>query len=267
MGLSGKLLGAGIGYFLGGPLGAVLGGVIGHYLKDASGVPVQAPRWPGHEHGAGPGAWPGHGPGFETDPRVRQQQQELYFVASLVGILTAVMKADGEVRAEEVRAVRTFFSDRLGYRGESLEIVRELIKRFLREGVDLEALCLDVARRSDYATRLLLVECMLDVALADGHLTPPEEAVFDRAVRFLGIAPADLANLRSRGRPHADFEVLGVPPSAAAEEVKSAYRELVKKYHPDRVAHLGDEFRELAHRKFLEVQQAYDRIRAAKGWS
>ena len=36
MGLSGKLLGVGLGYFLGGPLGAVIGGIIGHYVKDAS---------------------------------------------------------------------------------------------------------------------------------------------------------------------------------------------------------------------------------------
>ncbi|MDW7711144.1 MAG: J domain-containing protein [Deferrisomatales bacterium] len=73
--------------------------------------------------------------------------------------------------------------------------------------------------------------------------------------------------MRARARPHADFEVLGVPPSATAEEVKRAYRELVKKYHPDRVSHLGDEFRELANRKFLEVQQAYDRIRSEGGWA
>jgi DnaJ like chaperone protein len=247
MGLSGKLLGAGIGYFLGGPLGAVLGGVIGHYVKDASpGDTLLRP---------------------EADPRVRQQQQELYFVASLVGILTAMIKADGEVRQEEVRAVRTFFSDRLGYRGESLEIVRELIKRFLREGVDLDSLCLDFSHRSDYATRLLLVECMLDVALADGRMSPAEEAVFGRTVALLGIAPADIAGLRVRARPHADYEVLGVPSSATAEEVKKAYRELVKKYHPDRVSHLGDELRELAKRKFLEVQQAYDRIRTGRGWA
>ncbi|MBE0618109.1 MAG: TerB family tellurite resistance protein [Proteobacteria bacterium] len=247
MGLSGKLLGAGIGYFLGGPLGAVLGGVIGHYVKDAPlGDGLARP---------------------EADPRVRQQQQELHFVASLVGILTAMIKADGDVRQEEVRAVRTFFSERLGYRGESLEIVRDLIKQFLRAGVDLDALCGDFVLRSDYATRLLLVECMLEVALADGHLAPAEEAVFDRAVGLLGIAAADLVNLRSRGKPHADYDILGLPPSAGVDEVKRAYRELAKKYHPDMVAHLGVEFRDLANRKFLEVQQAYDRIRAARGWA
>ncbi len=251
MALQGKLIGAGLGYFLGGPLGAVLGGIIGHFVKDA---PLGEGLQP-----SGRGAW--------QDPRVRQQQEELYFVASLVGILTAMMRADGEVRREEVRAIRTFFTDRLGYRGESAEIVRELIKRFLQEGVDLDALCLDVTRKADYATRLLLVECLLDVAMADGHMHAEEQRVFDRVVGLLGVAGPDVARLRARSDGGRDFEVLGVLPTASAEEVRAAYRELAKKYHPDRVAHLGDEFRDLAHGKFLEIQEAYERVRTAKGWS
>ena len=243
MGLSGKLIGAGLGFFLGGPLGAVIGGVIGHYVKDS----------PLGEGTVG------------ADPRVRQQQQELYFVASLVGILTAMMKADGEVRPEEVRAIRTFFSERLGYRGESLDILRDLIKQFLRNGVDMDALCRDVSARADYPTRLLLVECMLDIGMADGRMDPTEQAVFDRAVGLLGISATDVRGLLARTRPHRDFETLGVSPNADAEEIRRAYRELVKKYHPDRVAHLGDEFKQLAHRKFLEVQEAYERIRPAGG--
>lgn len=251
MALQGKLIGAGLGFFLGGPLGAVLGGIIGHFVKDAPLGEGLQPR------GAGP--W--------QDPRVRQQQEEFYFVASLVGILTAMMRADGEVRREEVRAIRTFFTDRLGYRGESSEIVRELIKQFLQQGVDLDALCLDVARKADYATRLLLVECLLDVAMADGQMHAEEQRVFDRVTSLLGVPESDLARLRAQSDGGRDFEVLGVPPTATAEEVRAAYRELAKKYHPDRVAHLGEEFRELAHKKFLEIQESYERIRTAKGWS
>ncbi|HSH69903.1 MAG TPA: TerB family tellurite resistance protein [Deferrisomatales bacterium] len=255
MGLSGKLLGAGLGYFLGGPLGAVIGGIIGHYVKDAS-LPA----------GQGPGA---------SDPRVRQQQQELYFVASLVGILTAMIQADGDVRKEEVATIRRFFSERLGYRGESLEIVRDLIKQFLRQRVDLDSLCADVVQRAEYATRLLLVECLLDVAMADGHLHPQERLVFDRCVGLLGISAADADGIRARSatgpsagtRRCSDCEVLGVAADGDEATVKKAYRELVKKYHPDRVSHLGEEFRDLAHQKFLEIQNAYDRLCKSRGWT
>jgi len=54
--------------------------------------------------------------------------------------------------------------------------------------------------------------------------------------------------------PHA---VLNVPKDASQEEIKKAYRELANKYHPDKVHHLGDEFRELAEKHFKEIEEAY----------
>ena len=250
MALQGKLIGAGIGWFLGGPLGAVLGAMVGHVFADApNGSAV--PRIEGAP---------------QQDPRVGQQQQELYFVATLVGILTAMMRADGEVRPEEVRTIRGFFRDRLGYRGESEQIVRELIKRFLKEGVDLDALCQDVARVVDYPTRLLLMQCLFDVAMADGHFHPRERAVFERVAQLLGVAAEDLPGSSASHGASGDFEMLGVQTSASREEVRSAYRTLVKKYHPDRVEHLGEEFRDLAQQKFVSIQASYERICSSRGW-
>ena len=55
--------------------------------------------------------------------------------------------------------------------------------------------------------------------------------------------------------PHA---ILGVKKEATQEEIKTAYRDLANKYHPDKVLHLGDEFKELAEKRFKEIQQAYD---------
>jgi len=58
------------------------------------------------------------------------------------------------------------------------------------------------------------------------------------------------------------YEILGVPSDAPASVVKKAYRELAGKYHPDKVAHLGEEFRVLAEERFKEIQQAYEQITA-----
>ena len=56
------------------------------------------------------------------------------------------------------------------------------------------------------------------------------------------------------------YEVLQVPPNASDEQIKSAYRKLASQYHPDKVAHLGAEFRDLAENRFKEIQEAYQRI-------
>jgi hypothetical protein len=56
------------------------------------------------------------------------------------------------------------------------------------------------------------------------------------------------------------YAVLGVRPGAAAEEITRAYREQMRRYHPDRVAHLGDELQTLAHEKALDIQRAYAEI-------
>lgn len=53
------------------------------------------------------------------------------------------------------------------------------------------------------------------------------------------------------------YRVLGVRRGADKEEIKRAYRELAGKYHPDKVNHLGEEFKELAARRFREIENAY----------
>ena len=57
--------------------------------------------------------------------------------------------------------------------------------------------------------------------------------------------------------PH---EVLGVSSAASKKEIHRAYLKLANQYHPDKVAHLGPEFQELADKKFKEIQQAYQSI-------
>ena len=52
--------------------------------------------------------------------------------------------------------------------------------------------------------------------------------------------------------------MLGVSPSASDDEIKKAYRDLTRKYHPD--ANVDNPLADLAEEKFKEVQEAYDMI-------
>ena len=58
------------------------------------------------------------------------------------------------------------------------------------------------------------------------------------------------------------YEVLGISPSASDEEIKKAYRNLSRKYHPD--ANINNPNREQAEEKFKQIQQAYDQIMKEK---
>ncbi len=56
------------------------------------------------------------------------------------------------------------------------------------------------------------------------------------------------------------YDILGVDKNATKQEIHAAYRRLVKQYHPDRFAHLGKEFQELASKKFIEIKDAYNHL-------
>ena len=62
--------------------------------------------------------------------------------------------------------------------------------------------------------------------------------------------------------PKDPWGVLGVDRDSSPEDIKKAYRRLVNQYHPDKVAHLGEEFRELAEMRFKEIHGAYQELRS-----
>lgn len=69
-------------------------------------------------------------------------------------------------------------------------------------------------------------------------------------------------NFREKDSPKDPYSVLGITRNASQGEIKKAYRQLANKYHPDKVSHLGEEFRELAERRFKEIQNAYQELMA-----
>ena len=54
------------------------------------------------------------------------------------------------------------------------------------------------------------------------------------------------------------YEVLGIKPGASEEEIRAAYRELVKKYHPDK--YIDNPLADLAEEKMQEINEAYDTL-------
>lgn len=262
----GKFLGAALGYTFGGPFGALLGAAIGYAVDEDSGA-------------SGAAAVPGKGgrPGF-----TKGSEREIAYVETLVLFLTGAARADGRVTGEKVETIRRFFGEQLGYGGPQLALIKRLIDESFRKAVDLPRECAAIAARTVYEERLFLIQLAYRVSVADGELAGSEEAYIGRAARLFGVEEQDLVMIAERfarfregagdgsGGPGPravpnPYAVLGVSPSAGDEEIQKAYRLLAAKYHPDKVLHLGQEFIDLAHRKFTIIALAYDTIRKERG--
>ena len=102
---------------------------------------------------------------------------------------------------------------------------------------------------------------------ADGDGTNKKYKAADKEAseRREGDQESQQESTQARTGPTAWFEVLGVGRYATGEEVRSAYRKLVSQYHPDKVAALGPELRELATRKSQEITSAYREGMRLKG--
>jgi DnaJ like chaperone protein len=66
---------------------------------------------------------------------------------------------------------------------------------------------------------------------------------------------------------NSDYKILEIEANAGDEDVKKAYRKMAVKFHPDKVAALGEEVQKAAKEKFQKVQQAYENIKKQRGLS
>ncbi|MCJ7541582.1 MAG: DnaJ domain-containing protein [Desulfobacterales bacterium] len=64
----------------------------------------------------------------------------------------------------------------------------------------------------------------------------------------------------SKGTDRDPYDILGIKPGASPQEIHTAYRQAAQAYHPDKVSHLGPELQELAEKKFVEIQRAYEKL-------
>jgi DnaJ like chaperone protein len=193
--------------------------------------------------------------------------RELAFIGYLVTLFMSVAKADMTIDRREIEVIKAFFRQNFRFSNDDYSIIDKLIKKAAATSTDLENLCIEVKKYFKYPELLMLLRMVYNVALSDKQLNKQESQRIEEIVTFLGITPDDHYRIKQEFLPTADYySKLGVDGSASDTEVKKAYRNLVKKYHPDKVSHLGEEFIEIAKKKFQSIQEAYEKIRMDRGF-
>ena len=212
----------------------------------------------------------------------RQAPGQRLFVETLVELLVKLAEVDGPLDRREVTAIRHFFQNDLGYRAERLLWVRDLLKEARRSTLGVPELCERLLSNYDLQARMIVLDVLTRVAIADGKMGPAEGRFLDEVANRLGLGPfvasfgwaragaEQQQQQQNRGpRPQGSVSInqalatLGLDRGASAEDIKQAWRRLSKENHPDRVTHLGEEFRRVAETRMRAINAAYDALKNA----
>ena len=236
MGIFGKWLGGGLGFVMGGPIGGLLGFLVGSVIDSTTDQTTS----------------------YSTGT-VRTTRGD--FGMSLLVLVAAVMKADGKVVKSELDYVKQFFIRQFGQ--ESAKQALLMLKDILKQEIPVRDVCLQIRGNMDYASRLQLLHLLFNVSLADARIHPSEIEIIEKISGYMGVLSTDFLSIKNMFIPETDssYKILEKDPSSSNEEVKKAYRKMALKYHPDKVIHLGDDFRKTADEKFRKVNEAYGKIK------
>ena len=183
------------------------------------------------------------------------------FVELTIHILVHLIKADGTIDPRETQFIKSFFQNYLNFNHAQLIWIEDTLQDSLKKAYPLGDLCDEFRSNFQFNGRRMIVELMYRVAFSDGKLHPHEDIVIQDVVRRIGLSDDDHAQIRVLFVKEDDrtkyYTLLGIQKGASKSEIKKAYREASKKYHPDRVHHLGDEFQKVAQEKMQEINQAY----------
>lgn len=206
---------------------------------------------------------PGQNPVFKTSrASVSPQDFELH----LLSLCSIIIKADGQASDTELRYVRNYFIQNYGQHRAS-EIFRIFNNVVKKREVNAQRICQYLNSRTRLESRLQILHFLFGIAQADGHISTAELNKLEQIARYLTLSSRDFLSIKAMFIKEQDqaYKILEIDKSATDNEVKKAYRNMAKKYHPDKLMDMDEAYRIGAQEKFRKVQEAYERIRKERG--
>lgn len=203
----------------------------------------------------------------------KPEEQNRFFILLIV-CSSKVLAADGKIDTAEIQMVKNFFMMNFGFGSKSLLWVEETLQNELKYNRPVASLAVEINKFMDYPSKLALMDFLFRLAASDSAINEQEKIVLNEFSMAIGISAVDQSFLRARyvsgssragfssassgkGREHY-LRILGLVEGVKQAEIKSAYRQLAKKFHPDVVAHLGDEVRLASEKRMKEILEAYE---------
>lgn len=203
----------------------------------------------------------------------------------IVGMAARLAKADGRVSEGEVNIASEFIHSIVRDNAEYTWCV-DRFNRYVKDSArSVERFAYQFRSGASREARMLVYELLWSIAASDGSIHPNEDALLRSVANALGLGSAAyIYNRRrfvyaegreSRGGASASgqsaleraYAKLGCSPDDSDAKLKSAYRKLAMKYHPDRLRAegLSEALLKKATGSMAEINAAWDLIKSSRG--
>jgi DnaJ like chaperone protein len=257
----GKIIGGVAGFAFGGPIGAVVGAALGH-AAESGGLNGWASTF--------------HLPGSHAFSPARLAslfgKKEQVFAVCVVVLAAKLAKCDGPVNRPEIDAFKRSFR----IPPASAQDIGRLFDQ-ARDSTDgFEEYATQLGEAFADAPGVLedVLAALFAIARADKPVTVIEQQFLLAVCHRLGLGQSAWERASSgvpRRPPPPDaedpYEILGVPRSAPADEIRAAWKNLMRETHPDSLASRGvpAEFIARATDKVARINAAWDRVKRERG--
>ncbi|QTN35298.1 J domain-containing protein [Cognatishimia activa] len=190
-------------------------------------------------------------------------ERSIAFTIAVIALGAKMAKADGLVTRDEVTAFREVFH----IRPEDEAGAARVFNLARQDAAGFEEYAVRIHRLfgTDHPMYCDLIEGLFHISMADGEFHPNENVFLERVAEIFEMAPARYQAIKTRFVPDAEpdpYTVLGVDPSASMDEMRKAWRQLVRETHPDAMVARGvpEEAVKIAEKKMIDINRAWDTI-------
>jgi len=190
-------------------------------------------------------------------------ERSVAFAIAVIALGAKMAKADGLVTRDEVTAFREVFQIAEADHDGAARVFN--LARQDVAGVEDYATGIKAMFGDDTDTLNDLMEGLFHIAVADGVYHPNEDDFLERVAEIFGLPEKEFRALRTRFVPYAKadpYDVLGVTRDTPKEEIRQAWRRLVRETHPDRMLARGvpEEAVKLAEKRMVDINRAWEEI-------